>query len=81
MSKRVGLPALIVTIGLIAATIYLWYNLMVLNTDYGVNSNLIQFLAVAVLACTLLMSAGCYATYMQFSQEDMERIEESYTKK
>jgi hypothetical protein len=81
MSKRVGLPTLIVTIGLIAATIYLWYNLMVLNTDYGDYNLYIRVLAVAVLAFAVLMTAGCYAAYMQFSQEDMERIEESYTKK
>lgn len=81
MSKKVGLPALIVTIGLIIASIYLWYNLMVLNTDYGDYSILIRVLAIAVAAFAILMAAGCYAAYMQFSQEDMQRIEESYTKK
>lgn len=81
MSKRVSLPALIVTIGLIAASIYLWYTLMVLNTDYGNYLIYIQILASMVLAFALLMSLGCYAAYMDFSQEDMQRIEESYTKK
>jgi hypothetical protein len=81
MSKKVGLPALIVTLVLTAATIYLWYNLMVLNTDYGDYNILIRVLAVAVAAFAIIMAAGCYAAYMQFSQEDMQRIEDSYTKK
>jgi hypothetical protein len=81
MSKRVGLPALIVTIGLIAATIYLWYNLMVLNTDYGDYYILIQVLAIGVAGSAVLMSAGCYATYMSFSQEDLEKIGNDATKK
>lgn len=81
MSKRVGLPALIVTIGLVIASIYLWYNLMVLNTDYGTNLVFIQILAVIVLSFAVLMSLGCYATYMEFSQDDLKMIEDSYNKK
>lgn len=80
MSKRVGLPALIVTILLVAASIYLWYNLMVLNTDYGDYSLYIKILAAIILSFAVLMTLGCYATYMSFSQEDLKMIEDSYKK-
>jgi hypothetical protein len=81
MSKRIGLPVLIVTIGLIAATIYIWYNLIALNTDYGYYNISIRVLAIVVAGFSLLMASGCYATYRNFSEEDLEKIGNDATKK
>jgi hypothetical protein len=81
MSKKVGLAAVIVTLVLTVISIYIWYNLMVLNTDYGDYYILIRVLAIGIAGAAVLMAAGCYAAYMNFSQEDLEKIGDDATKK
>lgn len=81
MSGKIHVPSFVITLGLVAISIYLCYNLMVLNTDYGSYHGAILVLAIAVLGITLMMVAGCYARYMEFSQEDLEKIGDSAQKK
>lgn len=81
MSKKVGLPALIITLLLLALSIYLCYNLMVLNTDYGELHTFVLGLAVVSIVFAVMMLAGCYAVYMDFSQDDLEKIGDSAQKK
>jgi hypothetical protein len=74
MPNKLGLPVVLVTCAMVAASIWLWVNVMVNNTDYGIHTDSIRFLTVGVVILTLVMLAGCYAVYQGWSQEDLESM-------
>jgi len=68
---------IIITLGVTVLTVYLCYNIMLLNTDYGVNGVFIRFLAVVGVVLTIPMIGGCVMRLYDFTQEDLESIGES----
>jgi hypothetical protein len=74
MPRKLGLPAIIVTCALVGASIWLWWTVVINNTDFGSYNDSIRLLMVAVIALAFAMVAGCYVAYMGWSHEDLESM-------
>ena len=76
MPKRLGIPVIIFTCALVAASIWLWWTLVINNADFGNYNDAIRLLMIAVIVLAFVMVGGCYAVYMGWSHEDLEKMDD-----